>query len=60
MLVKQLIIQTALNQTAFLIFFFYEDKREYKRVLEGIGIRAILRGGERYDNMRRGAGRGNK
>lgn len=40
--------------------FFYEDKREYKRVLEGVGIRAILRGGERYDNMRRGAGRGNK
>ncbi len=59
MLVKQLIIQTALNQTAFLIFF-YEDKREYKRVLEGVGIRAILQGGERYDNMRRGAGRGNK
>lgn len=59
MLVKQLIIQTALNQTAFLIFF-YEEKREYKRVLEGVGIRAILRGGERYDNMRRGAGRGNK
>ncbi len=40
--------------------FFYEDKREYKRVLEGVGIRAILQGGERYDNMRRGAGRGNK
>lgn len=40
--------------------FFYEDKREYKRVLEGVGIRAILRGRERYDNMRRRAGRGNK
>ena len=40
--------------------FFYEDKREYKRVLEGVGIRAILRGGERYDNMRRRAVKGNK
>lgn len=59
MLVKQLIIQTALNQTAFLIFFM-KIRRSNKRVLEGVGIRAILRGGERYDNMRRGAGRGNK
>lgn len=59
MLVKQLIIQTALNQTAFLIFFT-RIRRSNKRVLEGVEIRAILRGGERYDNMRRGAGRGNK
>ena len=59
MLVKQLIIQTALNQTAFLIFFT-KIRRRNKRLLEGVGIRAILRGGERYDNMRRGAGRGNK
>ena len=40
--------------------FFYEDKREYERVLEGVGIRAILRGGERYNNMRRRVGRGSK
>ena len=59
MLVKQLIIQTALNQTAFLIFFT-RIRRSNKRVLEGVGIRAILRGRERYDNMRRRAGRGNK
>ena len=58
MLVKQLIIQTALNQTAFLIFF--TKIRSNKRVLEGVGIRAILRGRERYDNMRRRAGKGNK
>jgi hypothetical protein len=40
--------------------FFTRIRRSNKRVLEGVGIRAILRGGERYDNMRRRAGKGNK
>lgn len=40
--------------------FFTRIRRSNKRVLEGIGIRAILRGGERYDNMKRRAGKGNK
>ena len=42
------------------MIFFMWIRRSNKRVLEGVGIRAILRGGERYDNMKRRAGKGNK